>query len=510
MQSVFDGFHIEGFERLHNAVASSAFDNAGDTVDLPKCHPNTRTAVINKIMDWILGLDVDDQNAAIMWLYGPAGAGKSAIAHGIARRCDLEKLLLASFFFSRSDPARSTAKSLIATIAYQVAINIPGTGKMIFDTIGRDPLILTRSLEAQVAALIVEPLRESLYAGYFNAPISRRLIMIDGLDGCDTAPVQCSVLQAISLLSSEYSHLPLRILVASRQEIHLTHCFTTGLLSKIHTALALDDTYKPDDDIQRFLTDNFSQIKDTHRMSGHLDDFWPSVDVLEGLVKKSSGQFIYASTVVKYVSSIRHQPADRLNVVLGIRPPRDAREMPFGQLDALYADIFTAVDSEDRETVLLILGHYLLVVPEAIYSLMDTGDLEHFFLLRRGEIEMLFGDLSSLVAISNVKPYIHPFHASLGDFLRDPARSKEFYIDLSYIHTRCMYLCFHHIKQCTLSYFFFERSCYIPTFNRLNLQQSWKSHRVRSSQPNMALRTHSTIRIFATLSTDNGLFPSSP
>jgi adenylylsulfate kinase-like enzyme len=43
-------------------------------------------------MDWILGLGVDDQNAVILWLYGPAGAGKSAIAHDIAHRCDLEKL----------------------------------------------------------------------------------------------------------------------------------------------------------------------------------------------------------------------------------------------------------------------------------------------------------------------------------------------------------------------------------------------------------------------------------
>jgi hypothetical protein len=116
-------------------------------------------------------------------------------------------------------------------------------------------------------------------------------------------------------------HLPLLILVASRPERHLTHSFTTGSLPKFHTTLALDDTYKPDDDIRLFLTDNFRQVKDTHPMSGYLDHSWPSIDVLEGLVKKSSGQFIYASTVVKYVSSIRHQPADRLNVILGIRPP---------------------------------------------------------------------------------------------------------------------------------------------------------------------------------------------
>jgi hypothetical protein len=401
-------------------------------------------------MDWILGLGMNDQNAVILWMYGPAGAGKSAIAHDIAQRCDLEKLLLASFFFSRSDPARRNAKSLIATISYQIAINIPGTRERIAATIEGDPLILTRSLEAQMAALILEPLREPLEAGYFDSPTSRRLIIIDGLDECDTPAVQCKVLQVISLLFHKY-HLPLLILVASRPERHVVHSFTTGTLPEFHTTLALDATYDPDDDIRLFLTDNFRQVKDTHPMRRYLDHSWPSVKVLEQLVEKSSGQFIYASTVVKYVSSIRHQPADRLNIILGIRPPRHAREMPFGELDALYRHIFNAV--EDIETVLLILGFNLLSESTFYPSIMDIGDLEQFFLLSRGDIEMSFGDLSSLVFISGVQPYMRLLHASLGDFLRDPARSKEFYIDLPNIHTTCMRLCFHHCKECTLSYF---------------------------------------------------------
>jgi len=132
-------------------------------------------------MDWILGSGAD-QNTVILWFYGPAGAGKSAIAHKIAECCDLEKLLLATFFFSRSDPARSNSKSFIATISYQIVINIPGVREKVIAAIDRDPLILSRSMEAQVAALIVEPLHEPLQAGYFNAPTSRRLIIIDGLD----------------------------------------------------------------------------------------------------------------------------------------------------------------------------------------------------------------------------------------------------------------------------------------------------------------------------------------
>jgi hypothetical protein len=457
-------------------------------------------------MDWILGLGVDNRNAVILWMYGPAGAGKTAIVHDIAHRCDLEKLLLASFFFSRSDRRRSNAKSLISTIAYQIAINIPGTREKIVATIEHDPLILTRSLQAQVTALVVDPLRQPLEGGYFHEPTSRRLIIIDGLDECDTPAVQCSILRVLSFLFHEY-HLPLLILVASRPERHLSHSFRAGSLPEFHTTLALDDTYRPDDDIRLFLTDNFKQLKATHPMSGYLDHSWPSVDILRGLVEKSSGQFMYASTVMKYVSSIRHKPADRLNVVLGIRAPRHAREMPFGELDALYTHIFTSV--EDSETLLLILGFFLL--PDLnFYPLVDIGGLERFFLLSRGDIDMLFGDLSSLVVISNVEPHIRLLHASLGDFLLDPARSKEFYIDLSNIHTTCMRLCFHHNKQCKLSYFSSKEVVVIPTFNRLNLQGSWRSHHVRWLQPNMALQKHSTICIFATPGRNNELFLSSP
>jgi hypothetical protein len=404
-------------------------------------------------MDWILGLDIDDQRAVILWLYGPAGAGKTAIAHDIAQRCDLEKLLLASFFFSRSDSTRSNVKCLIATIAYQIAINIPGTREKIAATIERDPLIFTRSLESQVAALVVEPLREPLEAGYFSAPTSRRLIIIDGLDECANPPVQCSVLEVISHLFHKY-HLPLLVLIASRPERHLNHAFTTGSLPEFHTTLALDDTYKPDDDIRLFLTDNFRQVQDTHPMKHYLDHPWPSGDALYWLVKKSSGQFIYASTVLKYVSSIRHQPAERLNVVLGIHPPRHAREMPFGELDALYRHIFTAL--EDRETVLLVLGSFWLLQSSpypSIWNLMKAGNLEHFLLLNRGDIEMLFGDLSSIITISNDFPCFRILHASLSDFFLDAARSKEFYINLSSIHTTCMQLCFQHLTQCMSTYF---------------------------------------------------------
>ena len=61
--------------------------------------------------------------------------------------------------------------------------------------------------------------------------------------------------------------------------------------------------------------------------------------------------------------------------------------MPFGELDALYTHIFTSV--EDRETVLLILGIWLL--SSSRYPIMDVEALEDFLLLNRGDVEMFKG-----------------------------------------------------------------------------------------------------------------------
>jgi uridine kinase len=132
----------------------------------------------------------EDIDAFIMWIYGPAGAGKSAIAQTIAEMCEEEMLLLASFFFSRNDPSRNNVNPLIATIAYQITLNIPQVRDTILGAIEHDPLIFSKSLPVQFKSLIVAPLQPLVDAGFFNEPTSRRLVIIDGLDECSDPKVQ--------------------------------------------------------------------------------------------------------------------------------------------------------------------------------------------------------------------------------------------------------------------------------------------------------------------------------
>jgi hypothetical protein len=439
---------VESADILQRATATAAFHNSDERFDPPKCHPNTRIAVLEKIMRWIKweeGLD-----AFIMWVYGPAGAGKSAIAQTIAEMCEDEMILLASFFFSRNDPSRNTVKPLIATIAYQIMFNLPEVRDAILEAITRDPLIFSKSLAIQVKSLIVGPLQPLAQGGFFNNPASRRLVVIDGLDECSTPKVQQNILEVLANSQRQYG-LPLIFLFASRPEQHISLTFNTGLLPSVTTRFALDESYLPDQDIELFLTDKFQEIKSTHRLRTFIPPQWPLPDVLEQLVQKSSGQFIYASTVIRYVASIRHKPVDRLDIILGIRPPQ--RDLPFAELDALYTHILSGV--EDIQCVLEILS-VIFFCDHCDYGGRREWNLrpqliERFLGLQPGDVELYLGDLNSLVYIDHdhrkiqLGIQIRVLHASLTDFFVDPTRSKIFWINHQARHTafarRCLQAC---------------------------------------------------------------------
>jgi hypothetical protein len=376
-----------------------------------------------------------DLNSFIVWVYGPAGAGKSAIAQTIAELCEEEMILLASFFFSRNDPSRSNVKPLIATIAYQITFNLPDVRDAILGAVERDPLIFSKSLAVQLNSLIVEPLRPLVNAGFFNDPTSRRLVIIDGLDECSNSNVQQNIVEVLA--NAQQHRLPLIFLFASRPEQDISSAFNTGVLPSVTTRIALDEFYLPNEDIQLFLTDKFQEIKSTHRLRGYIPPQWPLPGVLEQLVYKSSGQFIYASAVINYISSSRHKPQDRLDIILGIRPPQ--RDLPFAELDALYTYIFAGV--EDLDSVLEILG-FLIFCDASSWGL---SEIEVFLSLQPGDVELHLGDLSSLVDIAPDQK-IHILHASLTDFLMDPTRSQGFWINPRARHTVLAHRCLHFLQ----------------------------------------------------------------
>ncbi|KAJ7813332.1 hypothetical protein B0H13DRAFT_1665562, partial [Mycena leptocephala] len=110
-----------------------------------QCHPHTRTAVQGTIQAWA---DEDSAAPSVMWLYGPAGAGKSAIAQTMAERwapMAAGAKIWCCFFFARWRVGGSSGKSLFPTIAYQFARHIPGIRGSIGLAVEGNPAICERT-----------------------------------------------------------------------------------------------------------------------------------------------------------------------------------------------------------------------------------------------------------------------------------------------------------------------------------------------------------------------------
>ena len=382
-------------------------------------------------MEWI---DSPEGQARFLWILGPAGSGKSAIAQTIAEICFNFKKLAASFFFSRNAAARNNELMLITTLVYQLFNSFPDMREVVERKIELDPIILDLSLEAQIEALLIEPLNivvkdarergdEEIF--YSSRP---RLVILDGLDECGDANTQKYILEVLSRAVAQIS-FPLIFLVTSRPEQAIRNSFNKLSMSSLTKQLPLDDTYEPDADIKILIESKCEEIRETHPARASLPSPWPSHHEIEQLVTKSSGQFIYTSTVLKFIESPKHRPQDRLNVIFGISAAEN--DAPFAELDALYRQIFSTVINVDK------LRDVLSVILLTAHVPKTQAAIEEFLSYSSGTVDILLSDLSSIIALpltEEVDGQIQILHASLTDFLYDRSRSVDMFIDVEVAH----------------------------------------------------------------------------
>jgi len=380
----------------------------------------------------------------ILWLYGAAGAGKSAIAHTVAEICETCGWLVASFFFWKTAGERNNVNRFVATIAHQVALAIPTAREFIGAAVDYNPFIFEQSVDVQLSKLIIEPLEQLVSAGIIF-DISPLVIIIDRLDECQGGHVQSGIVKSL-VAAFRHSSLRIRILIASRPEVHLQSIFNQITIQPHLSRLSLSDECSPNEDIYRFLEDSFKRIKREHPLASYIPSSWPSTDVLRELTRKSSGQFIFASTTVKYIGGDPHQlPHRRLDVIRRLQPPKGEKDMPYAELNSLYHHVLSNVDS--TEAVILVLGTLIVVNPEAGDDGMYTPeDVDDFLFWERGETKACLSQLASLIEC-NAAGVIFILHASLSDFLLDPFRSRQFYLCREYVLGDTAALGLRHLRQ---------------------------------------------------------------
>jgi hypothetical protein len=192
------------------------------------------------------------------------------------------------------------------------------------------------------------------------------IIVLDGLDECADHKVQQQILRLFITAIRDHQ-LPIRLLIASRHEPHIRETLETEEAFAIcrHFVLSADEVaYK---DIRTYLNQEFSRIRTERTARGiDLGAYWPPLGVAEKLAIRSSGIFIYATTVIRFIDDEYSHPMDRLDAVLTLDPCSTA------PLDDLYTEILSVVPPEPRQLRILhavwqgTLDGYLAMDPEEL------------------------------------------------------------------------------------------------------------------------------------------------
>lgn len=341
----------QSLDALHRLVAPNAILNAGGRADEVRCHPGTREEVIGLIersMDPVW----NGSTPRMLWLSGPAGAGKSAIMQTLAERCDKRGVPHANFFFFRADSSRSDATALVPTLLHQIIQLYPSAGKIVAAALASNPLLFQMGLPEQFEMLMRLPTTGFRHSLSKHRPI---VLLIDGLDECETTTnrAQEQILHALDTLLSRKGEF-FRVVVTSRVEPQIEMTFK-HLRSQVDS-IFLDDRYLPEKDIRLVVIAEFDSIKSSHSLAHTLPADWPSDSDIDGIVKKSSGQFIFAATVMRFIAFSSASPILSLRKVQGIIPP--VKNSPFAYIDAIYTYILDQV--EDTGAVLSFLSSVLM------------------------------------------------------------------------------------------------------------------------------------------------------
>lgn len=398
----------------------------------PRCHPQTRKNLRARIVNWFQRAQAR-RRWRMLWLLGPAGTGKSAIAQTIAEEAKIACRLGAALFLSRANH-HDNPDHVIPTLAHQLARKLPEYKQIISHRLADDPTIVEKNRRTQFRELIIEPFR--LLATQKPSIIREPLIIIlDGLDECNGAGAQCELIELISNHARTFRESPLLWMIISRPEWHFSYLLTEPEYTASYQMeeLIIDDK-EAQADVLHVLDDRFTRIR--RRYQHQLALTWPPKTALKNIAAVAKGMFAVSDTVIRFVEDEGvSDPFGRLEICLKFLNGSCAfaKEVhPLHALDLFYCEIMSKIPSDVLPTTKRILGVDLLFGSDSEpFGAVAQANLLH---LSQAEYYSALKHLASVLSVppASDAPFlfrIHFDHATFGDFLRDPNRSGKYAID---------------------------------------------------------------------------------
>ncbi|KAF8599427.1 WD40 repeat-like protein [Ceratobasidium sp. AG-I] len=329
---------------LTNLVASGAnYDHH------PGCLAGTRDKILADIVNWTKQTGNQD---SLLWLYGLAGSGKSAIAVSVCERLQRAGTLAGSFFCKRDDEHLRKPEAIISTIAARLGRKYQPYGVELIAALRNNPDLADSALMLRFKGLMVEPLQ----ALEGSIPSSPLVVIVDALDENGTRESRRNLVSCLLQLSRLVPWL--KVILTSRPNDEIREILSDENMPQVHERdLAQEDESSVTSDISALIRELLKAIPAKKMGRTH----WPDEEVVGELALRAAGLFIWAQTACKFISS-GLDPKSRLKQILADEHSSDAA----AQLGRLYT---TALDesidgAEDNA----------MIVRQCVGAIVLTGD----------------------------------------------------------------------------------------------------------------------------------------
>ncbi|KAF7967628.1 hypothetical protein HWV62_33649 [Athelia sp. TMB] len=386
------------FQELNDVLRRQLKPANMDTSGRLVCLPGTRVDVLKLIQSWA---DDTPFSESVLWLHGLAGSGKTTIAATLAQRYRESCQLGAFLAFDRGIDERKDPELVIRTIAFQMGTVDHRIGRLISESFAERPSLLSSSLQYQFKTLLA-PLRPVVTEVVGDSCI---FIVLDALDECGTHDTRESLLK---LLVDNMPNLSphIRLVITSRKEPDIDFVF--GKHTRVHQ-MELDLTSNMSiQDIAFYLRHHLARIAHKRGLVG-----WPSEIVIQRLIIRANGLFIWAATAIKFIDG--YHPKKQLHLLLRGNLAQGAES----GIDALYRAALAACGHweeaafvDDFQAILgMILVARIPLSTAAIDDLAGTGQGAGQYWQPSAEIVNQLGSVLTSV------PQVRIIHPSFADFL---------------------------------------------------------------------------------------------
>ncbi|EDR12082.1 uncharacterized protein LACBIDRAFT_314289 [Laccaria bicolor S238N-H82] len=362
-----------------------------------RCMPGTRLDVLHDIQTWLDDLDMHN----IFWLSGSPGSGKTTIASTVVAGFHC---FSGQFFFHRDEAELRDPDNLWRRLALDLALGSNDLKKAIAQALETQKAnIRGFDISMQFEHFIAQPLGE-----IFTTSAKPLLIVIDALDECDSYEKLLPSLTSWSCLPKS-----LKLLITSRHYGDIQSSLeSVSVHHNLHTGHEIST--QTSDDLEKYFIARFSQVT-------RLPQNWPGPAKVSLLVKKVAGLFIWAKSAMDFILNKGGDPEERLDIIsAGSGEEIDA-------VDSLYHQVISValqgLRKSEEATLRLVLGS--IVIAKNPLRIEDLKDLLE---VKDALLNSIISQLRPILSISDAS-YVHVCHQSVADFLVDPKRSKDFWID---------------------------------------------------------------------------------